>query len=238
MSLLVVRNMLVEATGRRDLISTGIALGADLYINEAQRTLDRMLMGSKAGARYFIDLDASQVLVPLYNCRAIGKVFIGSAAERTELTRYDQHELRALYPTPYSGQATGIPTMFAPIWVRPYPIEVFAASMNQEWMLEDIIDHGSENFNALLLLPPPDVDTYTLEVWGLFYSDTLVNDTDVSYWTEEHPLLLVKTAMMHLEATYRNFEGYNDMKQAMADDMLEIQKDVVEEEPDVSEFGG
>ena len=230
MSLLVVRNMFVEMTGRNDLVVSGISLGADRFINEGQRTLDRMLEAGKAGARYFVDVDLNQILVPLPNCRAVKKVFIGSGTERTELTKVGMTQLREDYADKTSLLTSDLPTYYCPIWARPYPNIVTATDFNQDWLLNDIIESGHESFNAILIMPPSDSDNYTLEVWGLFYSDELINDEDTSYWTEEHPLLLAKAAAYQLETTYRNTEGARDMMAAVEVDILGIQKDVVEEE--------
>jgi len=230
MSLLTVRNMFVEMTGRNDLVASGISLGADKFINEGQRTLDRMLEMGKAGARYFVDLDLSQILVPLPNCRAVKKVFIGTSTERTELDKVGMTQLREDYADETSTITAGLPIYYCPIWARPYPGIVTATNYNQAWLLNDIIEAGHDSFNAILIMPPPDVDTYTLEVWGLFYSDELINDEDTSFWTEEHSLLLCKAAAYQLETTYRNTEGAKDMMAAVEYDMLGIMKDHVEEE--------
>jgi len=230
MSLLTVRNMFVEMTGRNDLVASGIALGADNFINEGQRTLDRMMETGKGGARYFVDLDLSQILVPLPNCRAVKKVFIGSGTERTELTKQGMSQLREDYADETSLLTTGLPAYYCPVWARPYPNIITATDFNQAWLLNDIIESGHESFNAILIMPPPDLDTYTLEVWGLFHSDKLINDEDVSYWTEEHPLLLAKAAAYQLESTYRNTEGMKDMMNGIDFDMKGIISDQVEEE--------
>ena len=239
MSLLTVRNMFVEMTGRNDLIAGGISLGADRFINEGQRTLDRMLEVSKSGARYFVDLDLNQILVPLPNCRAVKKVFIGSSTERTELDKVSMSQLREDYADETSLLTSGLPIYYSPIWARPYPNIVTATDFNQAWLLNDIIEAGHESFNSILIMPPSDSANYTLEVWGLFYSDELVNDGDVSYWTEEHPLLLAKAAAYQLETSYRNSEGSKDMMNALEVDMLGIVKDYIEEEvAEISQMEG
>lgn len=230
MSLLTVRNMFVEMTGRNDLVASGISLGADKFINEGQRTLDRMVEAGKAGARYFVDLDLNQILVPLPNCRAVKSVLIGNSTERTPLTKASMTQLRADYADKTSLLTTGQPIYYCPIWARPYPNIVTATDFIQDWLLNDVIDSGSESFNAILIMPPSDSINYTLEVWGLFYGDTLINDEDVSYWTEEHSLLLCKAAAYQLESTYRNSEGMKDMMAAIEYDMKGIISDTIEEE--------
>jgi hypothetical protein len=148
-------------------------------------------------------------------------------------------QLREDYADETSLLTSGLPIYYCPIWARPYPNIVTATDFNQAWLLNDIIEAGHESFNSILIMPPSDSANYTLEVWGLFYSDELVNDGDVSYWTEEHPLLLAKAAAYQLETSYRNSEGSKDMMNALEVDMLGIVKDYIEEEvAEISQMEG
>jgi len=229
MPLSTVRNMLVESTGRQDLLDAGMAVGADTLINQGQRLLDRRLDGSKSGARYVVDIDAGDILVPIHSCRAIKKVFLYSATERVELVRWDMHSLRAKYAEPKTLLASGRPIDYAPIWCRPYPEYIDPALFLRQWAFDDVVTSGHYQFNAIVVMPPADVP-YTIEVFGLFYSDTLVSDADESYWTEDHPLLLVQAAMWHLEASYRNTEGQKDLMATIDLIMTDITKDIIEED--------
>ena len=229
MPLSTIRSMLVEATGRQDLLDTGMAIGADTLINEGQKLLDRRLDGSKSGARYQIDIDLNDILVPIPKCRTIKRVFLYSGTERVELIKKDIHELRSEYADKTSLIATAQPAYFSPIWARPYPEQVDPALFHQSWTFDDIITTGHYTFNALLIMPPSDGD-YTLDIWGNFYSDLLVNNADESYWTEVHPLLLVSAAMYRLECIYRNTEGQKDLMGTIDNDMIDITKDVIEED--------
>lgn len=235
MSLLAVRNKFLEITGRQDLVTPGMAIGADSLINAGQKMLDRMLDGGKSYARYHVDLDTSQILVPLPGCRAVKKVYVGSATERNYLDKVDQYYLRDYYNEPIASLTLGEPSYYALVHARPYPGEVVPSEYNQEWLFDDVIDRGHEQFNSILIMPPPDTDTYTLEVWGLFYSDTLVNDTDTSYWTEQHEMLLVHAAVFQLEQLYRNSEGMKAALEAIKMETDEINKDLVEEETEADQ---
>ncbi len=50
-----------------------------------------------------------------------------------------------------------------------------------------------------------------LQITGDFFSPTLVNEYDTSYWTELYPNVLISAARMILEGTYRNTEGVKDL---------------------------
>lgn len=205
-------------------------LNLEAYINEAQKLLDMLCDGSKTGARYPVDLSASQTLVPLYQCRTISKVFIYDEETRTELELVDIHKLRAVFNEPKASMETGKPGYYAPIWIRSYPRVVDSSDFNQPWALEDLVVSDHEGYNAILILPPTDVATYTLEVWGKFFHEKLIRLGDVSFWTEIHPMLLANAAMARLEATYRNTEGTKDWMGTIATDVAEIVKDDIEGE--------
>lgn len=237
MSFKDVRDKFVEITGRADLVGVGSVVGADFYLNEAQKMLDRMLDGGKSGARYFVDLDASQILVLLPTCRVIKKVFIGSSTERVELIKVnDVHDLMNYYNVPKADIDSDQPAYYSPVWARPFPGTISISDYSQQWLLDTIIDSGHEGYNAVIIYPPPDLDSYTLEVWGLFYSDELINDEDRTWWTEAHPLLLIKAAALQLEITYRNTEGAkdwlgaDDMPGTIKGDIKQLNMDLVEEE--------
>ena len=69
-------DMFVELSGRNDLIAAGVVANATFFINQGCRELDRRLFGGKAEARYTCDLAASQILVPIPDCRAIKEVWL------------------------------------------------------------------------------------------------------------------------------------------------------------------
>lgn len=108
--------------------------------------------------------------------------------------------------------------------------------------LADFDDHGAydyqelhfgpnkrQKYRSIVFMPPADA-TYTMTIIGLFESTELVNDTDHSYWTENHPNLLAQAAMRELEIAYRNAEGERSATQAIQREIFNIDKDLAEEE--------
>ncbi len=237
-----IKNMFAELSGRADLIdeSLGQAVGASFFINSGQKLLDKLLVGNKSEGRYFIDVDYNQILVPIPGCRAVMRVFVYDSEYRKELLKVDIHKLREYYNEPVSSMGSSSPAYYSPIVIKPYPDNLTTSGYNQEWSMEDILTTGSHAFNAILIMPPSDSSTsYTLEVWGLFKTDELVNDSDETFWTEEYPELLLKASLYQLETFYRNTEGAKDWMNAITLEIGELIKDSVAEEiEEIDSFGG
>jgi len=240
MSLDTIAAQFVEISGRPDLEPGGSStVDAYWYINQAQRMLDRYLSDGKAVARYAVDVEAGQILVPIYGCRAVKEVYIVDATKRTRLSKIDVQTLRSWYPNPKANLDADKPIYYCPIASRRYPKSQTSSDVTYTWILEEILDSSKRNsYNAILIEPPPDV-TYTIEVWGLWYTESLSKGADVSYWTEEHPDILLNAALYKLEVHYRNTEGAKDWKGAVDLDMAELMKDFIEEETaDISQMRG
>lgn len=86
-----------------------------------------------------------------------------------------------------------------------------------------------EKYQSIILMPPAD-KTYTANVFGLFYSSVLVNDTDQNFWTVNYPNLLTNAALREMEIHYRNTAGEMAWTQAMQRELLQIDKDNAEQD--------
>lgn len=69
---------------------------------------------------------------------------------------------------------------------------------------------------------------YTLCVEGKFYTPALVSDTDTSYWSTEHPQLLIDAARYYLERSRRAYSSANEMLHGLRLDVRELQFDDAE----------
>ena len=237
MTLSEIRSLFIEISGRNDLLQEGTAVGADFFINEACKELDRRLFGGKGEAAYFVDIDPSQIVVPIPNCRVVRRVSVHNSTEKTELDKAESlDEMRTYYDEPKSSKTAETPYVYFPISARPYPNVLVASNYNQAWALEDILEDGHEDFSAILISPPPDT-TYTMKVEGVFHSDELQNDGDFNFWTIKEPLAVVHAAMMKLEETYRNMEGAKEWSAAVDRVTTAMNMDLVEEE-DINEMEG
>lgn len=232
-----IRSLFIELSGRNDLLQAGTAVGADFFINEGCKELDRRLFGGKGEGTYLVDVDAGQIVVPIPNCRIIRRVSAYTSSEKTILAKAeDLDEMRDYYDEPKSAKTASLPIVYFPISARPYPNALVASNYNQTWALEDIMEDGHEDFSAILISPPPDTE-YTVKVEGAFHSDELVNDGDYNYWTTKEPLAVVHAAMYKLEQTYRNMEGAKEWGVAIDSVVTPMNMDLVEEE-DISEMEG
>lgn len=237
MTLSEVRALFIEISGRNDLLQAGTAVGADFFINQGCQELDTRLFGGKGEGAYIVDIDASQIVIPIPNCRIVRRVWVYNSTAKTELAKAeDLDEMRNYYDEPKASKTSATPYVYFPISARPYPNALVASNYNQTWALEDILEDGHEDFSAILISPPPDTG-YTLKVEGAFHSDELVNDGDFNFWTVKKPLAVVHAAMYKLEQTYRNMEGAKEWSVAIDSIVTPMNMDLVEEE-DISEMEG
>jgi hypothetical protein len=229
MPLSTIKSMLVEATGRYDLIDPGTLIGAPFLINAGQKMLDKMLSDGKAHAQYFVDIDIGDVLVPVPKSRTIKAVYLANSDGIVPLTKKSLKWVMENYGENIVTLDQDQPAYWTPCNARPYPGQVDGHDFTYNWLLGSVLEYGHEQFNSIILVPPSD-GTYTLNIWGLFFTDTLVNDADESYWTEEHPEILLKASLYQLETIYRNTEGARDWMEAVKVDLDGILKDAVEQE--------
>jgi hypothetical protein len=213
------RKKFVEMSGRYDLINANYTdNGADFFIN------------------------AGQKLVTTVGLRAIKEVWVSNSAGMYELAPNKIADLRYSYGKKLSEVTQGAPAIYAPAVLRPYPDTTVAATVAGFYDIEDLILYtagtgtGHWTYNGIVVMPPPD-STYTISVWGLFYSPTLLATLagatwtqTKSFWTEEHPETLLLAALYKLEVFYRNTEGAKDWKAAMTDDLMGMDHDFVEED--------
>jgi hypothetical protein len=237
-----VRKKFVELSGRYDLITnTDEDNGADFFLNAGQKYLDRMLDSGKMVARYPVLLTAGTVVAKTIGLRAIKEVWIAdSAGQKSQLERKAIADLRACYDEESSDISRNTPLYYAPAIFRPYPDTLATVTGMKD--VEDLLLYSVGapaqhfNYNGIIVMPPPDA-TYTLSIWGLFYSPTLSATlaagtwTQVkSFWTEVHPEILLSAGLFKLESFYRNTEGAKDFKQTVMDDMTGLDFDSVEED--------
>ena len=211
MTLLDIRKQFVLLTGRYDLVvdlttyANADPLGADFFIQSGQRMLDRLSFGGRHHhVRWRTTINQGEFLITSDRLRAVKSILVEADDGAYHLVRIPYGQLRNEYgdDATYSDIDEGAPVHFAPVSVR----DIAAPSAT------------TESEAGILLLPPAD-KTYTVEVEGLFTSVPLVNDADVSFWSQVRPETLIQAAWFELERFYRN-------KQGMEDHMLSIRQDL------------
>ncbi len=241
MNLLEFRQFFRKHSGRYDLVnSDGSDNGANVIINQAQKYLDRLIDIPVGIGRRFIDITQGQFLVTFDQCRSILEVWcVGEDSNgdttREPLTKYTQQELRGIdaktLESGYTKIASSI-TQDRPRYYSPNPMRLITDSDGTTGGvggMMDVMADGFQTYKGILLMPPSDGD-YSIEILGNFYAKTLSTDTDSTFWTAQHEMILYMATMMQLEIIHRNSAGVNDFKSSIYDALVSIDMDGVAEE--------
>lgn len=242
MNLGELRQWFVKESGRYDLVvdsTSWLDNGANVYINAAQRMLDRMQESSKSIGRAFKQLESGRQFVAFDACRAILDVWAISSSGRSRLERKSNRELRETYSN-LEEMENGSPLYYCPAVLRmaPETDRTMVGEVNAPLQYLDIMIDSHYAYNGVMVYPATDVEI-TIEVWALFYSTQMTSDDQESYWSVVHPELLVMASQCLLEKFNRNSEGVNDWMLAIQNELRGIDFDLVEEEVhDISQMRG
>ena len=241
MNLLQIRQKFRSETGRFDLVnSDGSDNGADFYIMEGSRYLDRLEEVNKSKGYFFYQLVTGQYFIPIPFCRAVQEVWVFNLTARWQLEKKSFQWLRSEYAQMFLQSDAGSPLYYAPINVRNIPSveDLEAGDFDIIGAGVDVLGSDDHDYNGIIVLPRADAGL-NVEVGGLFYQREMVEDVDYNYWSQLHPLLLIMSAARHLEVMNRNTQGKQDWDRAIMDYLIGIGKDVVEEGiAEVSEMEG
>jgi len=230
MNLLQIRQQFRTISGRHDLVNLdGSDNGANFYINEGSRYLDRLDENQKSWASRFVWLQAGLWGVQFEYCRAIKEVWVSSTTERWQLEKKRLQDLRSEYMSEMpSERDTGDPLYYAPTLTRYIPEDAEVGDIESFIGFVDIPTGDAHLFNSILIAPPAD-ELLSVEIVGLFYNTSLDADTDENYWSVAHPMLLIMAAMRYVEVINRNTQGVNDWEAVISRDIATIGFDLVEE---------
>jgi len=234
MNLLQLRTKFRSLSGRHDLVNADYSdNGADFFINEGRKFLDRLDETQKSWASVFRFLESGKWTVTFPYCRAIKEVWAATLTAKWQLTKMDLHDLTETFLTDFPSDLTQGDTdynnfYYSPIITRYIPEDATADTF-EAWIGHVMIPAGdAHEYNGIVVMPPPD-QKMMLEIQGLFYSMELVSDTDKNYWSEVHPSLLIQAAMREIEIINRNTQGVNDWTNSIAVQMQQLGFDLVEE---------
>lgn len=228
MNLLEIRKMFKSLSGRHDLVNEDYSNdGADLFINEGRKFLDRMDETQKSWATRFASLALDDLYVTFPYCRAIKEVWAASATtSRWQLEKKDLQDLIEGYLKGLPAEmGSGVPLYYSPCITRSIPPGAVLSSF-EEFL--GYVEVASSDYNAVLINVPTS-ENLTLIIHGLFYSPELVEDEDTNYWSEVHPLLLYMSTMRQIEIVNRSTQGVNDWTNAITVEMKQLGMDLVEE---------
>ncbi len=242
MNLGEIREQFLKITGRNDLVDpdTFADLGADYYINSGQRWLDVRFIGKNARGRYFKEWPAGTYTIHIPACRAIEEVWCYDDSDRWELSKQDLDWMRTNFPDDWRSLDRGTPKYYCPTVLKLYPTvtEMTAGEANFAANHANVMTGSPFGYDGILILAPPET-AINIEVWGLFHSNPLVNDDDLSWWSVRYPDVLLNAAFRSMEGSHRNTQGVNDWTLLITDMLGELDKDqVTEEVTDINKMEG
>ena len=241
MNLLQLRTKFRSLSGRFDLVNSDFSdNGADFFINEGRKYLDRLDETQKSWASFFFLLEADHFSISIPYCRAIKEVYAASVSEgRWQLEKKSLQDMLEGYLTGLpSSRESGTPLYYSPCITRYIPENATAEDLEAFIGYVEVPAGNAYEYNSILLNVPTS-ERLTIIVNGLFYSMELVNNTDKNYWSEAHPMLLIMAAMRQVEVVNRNTQGVNDWNNSIATETKQIGMDLIEELiAEVSEMEG
>jgi len=230
MNLLQLRTKFRTISGRFDLVNEdGSDSGADFYLNEGRKILDRSDETQKSWASCFRFIDVGRFSAQFPYCRAVKEVWASTSTERWQLEKKNLQDLITDYMCNLpSEREVGTPLYYSPAVTRYIPESITMDSFEAFIGFVDIPMGVVHEYNSILVNVPPS-EKISVEIKGLFYSMELTEDTDENYWSSVHPLLLIMAAMRQIEVVNRNTQGVNDWDNAIGKEMSQIGFDLVEE---------
>ena len=230
MNLLQLRTQFRTISGRHDLVNADFSNnGADFYINEGRKFLDRSDETQKSWASSFKFLEVGKFSVSFPFCRAIKEVWVASTTARWQLTKKSLQDLISEYLTGTpASRSVGCPLYYSPCLTRYIPEDAEVADIESFVGWVDISAGGAHEYNAILVNVPTE-EKLSVDIKGLYYSHELSAETDTNFWSGAHPMLLIMAAMRQLEIINRNTQGVNDWTNSISVDMKQLGMDLVEE---------
>jgi hypothetical protein len=204
--------------------------GADFFINEGRKYLDRLNETQKSWASCFKLIEVGHFSVSFPYCRAIKEIWIADTTNgRWQLEKVSLQDLIEGYLTGFpSTRIAGSSLYYSPCITRYVPEDATVESLEAFLGFIEVPAGSAHEYNSILLNAPVQYQTM-VDIRGLFYSHYLTEDTDTNYWSEVHPMLLYMAAMRYVEIANRNTQGKKDWETSIVDDMNQLGFDLVEE---------
>lgn len=230
MNLLEVRKQFREISGRYDLVNNdGSNNGADFYINEASKWLDKMVETSKSGASFMAVVNAGDWYVKFPYARAVKEIWISTANGRYQLTKLIMQDMIAsFFRGNPSTWVNGVPKYYSPTITRYIPEDVSPANLAIFATYVGLIASDTSNYNAVILSSPVTENTL-VEVIGYFYSKILAEDDDENYWSTVNPMLLIQATARQVSIITGNKPMTDSMDRGINSELSNLEKDLVEQ---------
>lgn len=212
-----IRKMLVQETGRYDLVRDGFnddftdTGRADKYINEAQKWLDRRLPHHKSRSKLYKTVAAAESMITFGHARSVKEVY------------WYNTDTRAWEYLPWATLDAGLAPDHLLATVPPAALTDLPAGASN-------VVFGQHWPTNAIYVNPDDEKSRSVLIIADWYCPPLTADTDKSYWTMQHPFLLVRAASMLMEQGMRNTAGVKDYMDPIIDDLRQIYFDLTAEE--------
>jgi hypothetical protein len=226
--LLGVRRKVIEWSGRYELVLNDVTWednGVDEYIRAGQQFLDMRVRNGQMSQARFVTVTTSHWNAPVDDLYEIARVVIRTATQRIELQKKSYFDFVQLYPAPVSEYTYGVPEYFCLGYFRSEGDNTFTHTI--PYYIDPSHEDGRGS-RVVIFMPPVESNT-VIEIWGSGTSNTLIDNTDRSYWTDVYPDLLAWTALRQMEVSYRNTQGVHDWDAQIRDYLFEIDKSFVVE---------
>ena len=234
MTLLSVRTSAVQLSGRYDLINadgdtpeSGTDNGMNAFINSGQRYLDMLIDSKKGDGVRYDSLSLGSWYLSIQDIRALEDVWVNSTTARWQLERKPLNWMKENWPELVSATTSGDAQYWSPALLRG--VAVTNRDALGTFFNYNLTQTGYEGYSGIIILPVTDI-ALTVETSGKFWSPTLASDSDESYWSSVHQMLLVWASLRQLESSYRNREGAADWDNAIASYIMGLDKDEIQEQ--------
>lgn len=243
-TLLQLRQQVIEKSGRFELVSDYEGAdysdnGADFFIQAGQRYLDLTQENPHSRAEYKVDIASGDYYARIPYLRAVEEVWLFDASDdaRIQLEPKTLTEMKTKYTNEFSETDTGTPECYTEDVINLAPSQNVYSTVA---LMQAAVDASTAPFTAdfqnvlaesaftqrgLLFGPPADA-VYTLSVTGFFFSK-FTADTDITYWSSQHPELSLFATLFMMEAFHRNSTGMRDWENAMGPFIRGIDNDEV-----------
>lgn len=230
MNLVDIRAKFRELSGRYDLVNDDFSdNGANFYINQGSRWLDKAVETTKSWASYMEVKAAGSWNVQFPQARAVKEVWISTVEGKWQLEKMRLQDMIASFFTKNPTEWTnGTPVYYSPILTRTIPETLTPADIAAFSAFVGLITSTGYDYNAIILSSPVDQDTL-VEIIGLFYSQTMTEDTDTNFWSTVHPLLLVQAAIRQTYIVSGNKPMLDILDRGLDGDLTRLGYDLVEQ---------
>lgn len=215
-------------SGRYDLVHDDATDIVRTFFNAAARRLDRKVENQKSYGSHFAEIAVDGYVVNIPYCRAIKEVWVSTTTGKWQL---EKRPIQDLIDDYLGGDtvSSGTPLYYAPVITREIPKGADLSSFSGYLNYLDVQADLNDLFNAIIVMGPTDTKLVA-DVRGYYYAKELVEDSDENYWSVLYPLTLVKAALRELELFNQNKTKADEWTKAVADDLLGIELNLIEED--------